>query len=341
MRILFVAERSAGHIFPALTLAKKFKKNHKVYFFLTNPFFKKILIKEDFYLCGKFFLFRNLFLEGFYRFIEAIYLLFKIRPHRIIGFGGRDSFFLILLGSLLGIKTAIYELNLNLGKANRILSFFSSNIFSVFKETIKGKKVKVIGVPLRENIKKIDRKEAQKFLNFDNLPTIMCLGGSSGSSFINKIFLKLIEELKEEFQIIHLTGEREYFEILPFYNKIKKRKFIKDFYYSMQTLYSIADLVICRAGASTLAEISYYQIPSILIPYPGADGHQKKNALYFKEKGTAIVFFEENFCFERFKNAVEELLFKSYLREKIINALKKIKSGISYEEIDNINFSFF
>jgi UDP-N-acetylglucosamine--N-acetylmuramyl-(pentapeptide) pyrophosphoryl-undecaprenol N-acetylglucosamine transferase len=334
MKILFVCERSAGHIFPALALAEKIK-NDKIYFFVTNASLHHFLRKKGYCVYGRSFSYRNLIVEGFYRLAEAIYLLFKLKPRRIIGFGGRDSFFLLFFGSLLFLDTAIYELNVHLGKTNKILSFFVRNILCGFEETIKGRKVKVAGIPLRAEIKKIDRKEARRLLNFDDSPVILCFGGSSGSAFLNRIFLRLIQNMEGKYQIIHLTGKKNYFKTLQAYNTIERKKFIKDFSYSMGLLYSCADLAICRAGASTLAEIVYYQLPSILIPHSYSEGHQKYNAFYLKEKKAAFVFLEDNFSFEKFKLAVRCLLYNEDLRREMRNNLNRIRLGVTFEELGN------
>jgi UDP-N-acetylglucosamine--N-acetylmuramyl-(pentapeptide) pyrophosphoryl-undecaprenol N-acetylglucosamine transferase len=285
MRVLLACERSGGHIFPALVIGKKMRERltardprSEVYFFATSNFLKEYLEKEGFLVYGRAFFFRSLIFEIPYRAIEAIYLIFKLRPQKIIGFGGRDSFFLILFGSLLFLDTSIYEPNIKLGKANRILSFFVNRILCGFEDKIKNKKLKFIGIPLRENIKIIDRDQALQTLKFNNKPVIFCFGGSQGASFINNVFASLIADLNIDCQIIHLTGIRDYFEIVKLYNKIDKKAFVKDFYYNMEILYSAADIVISRAGASTLGEISHYQLPSILIPHPRAGGHQKERS---------------------------------------------------------------
>jgi len=140
-RVLLVSERSGGHIFPALILAKQLKRNGLInecveaYFFATSRFLKLFVKKEGFNIFGRVFPLRNMFLEAPYRFIEALYLIFKIRPKEIVGFGGRDGFFLILIGSFF-LKTSIYEPNFLTGKANKILSVFVRNIYCGFKEKI-------------------------------------------------------------------------------------------------------------------------------------------------------------------------------------------------------------
>lgn len=334
-RVLLVCERSGGHIFPAFALGKKIKETRaccQVYFFATSSFLKGYLEKEGFVVVGRSFPFRNLFFESFFRLGEAVYLLLKLRPKKVIGFGGRDSFFLVFFSFLLFRDTVIYEPNIKLGKTNRILSFFARKILRGFKKGVRGRRVKVMGIPLRENIKKIDKFKAKKILNFNDTPVILCMGGSQGSTFLNRTFLKLVKSLEGDFQIIHLTGGKEYFPILELYNKIERKKFVKDFYYSMEILYSAADLIISRAGASTLGEISYFGVPSILIPHPQAGGHQKENAFYFKEKRAAFVFCEDSFSFEKFKDTAENLLFKSELREKMKENTSNIRLGVSFEE---------
>lgn len=342
MKTLLVCERSGGHVFPALAIAEKLRqRGEQVCFFVTSFLLKEYLEKEGFKVYGRSFSFRNIVWEGFFRAIEAVYLLVKLRPRRVIGLGGRDSFFLILFSSLLFLDTTIYELNLTFGKTNRVLSFFVRKVWLGFEDKYfsgkKYNKFKVVGIPLRENIKKIDRNVARQKLGFNERPVIFCFGGSQGASFINRVFMEFLQSSGDDYQVIHLSGEREYFEISQLYNRIEKRKFIVSFYYAMEILYSAADLVICRAGASTLGEISYYKLPAVLIPYPGGGNHQRKNAFYFEEKGAARVFLEENFSFQEFKKAVESMLYDQEVRENFRKNLDKIRLGVSSEEfLENI-----
>jgi len=341
MRILFVCDRSAGHIFPALAMAQKIRqqaKGDKLYFFATSLSLKEHLIKEGFMAYGKCFNTRNIVIETAYRFFEALRLIFIIKPHKLVGFGGRDSFFLVLLGSLLFLDTSIYEPNVTPGKANLVLSLFVRRVLCGFGKKKLSKKYTTLGIPLRPNIKKVDRKEALGVLGFDDKPVLFCFGGSQGSVFLNNTFIKLIDSLGGDYQVIHLTGEREYFKISQFYNKIDRKKFVKGFYYQMELLYSIADIVICRAGASTLAELSYYKLPALLIPHPAAGGHQKANAMYFKERQAAYVFLQENFNFEQFRQAALGLLQDKNLRYRIKNNLNGIKIGIGFEDFCRNNY---
>ncbi len=340
MKILFACERSAGHIFPALAIAQKIKRlaRNEIYFFVTSENLKQYVEKESFFTFGKCLPFRNLIVEGFLRFFEAIYILFTLRPKKVIGFGGRDSFFLILLSSLFFIETVLYEPNVQLGRANKLLSKFVPKVFQGFPGKLLSKKSMVVGVPLRENLKKLAKAQARKILNFDEGAVIFCCGGSQGANFVNQVFLKFIEEFKGSCQIIHLTGRDKYFEIYQKYNKIINKSFIKDFYYNVEVLYSAADIVVSRAGALTMSEISYYGLASLLIPHPGGFGHQMKNALYFQERGAAFIFPENDFFFSDFRSSLEKLISDSDLRENMAKEAAKIKLGVGFEDFD---ISFF
>jgi len=335
MKIILACERSGGHIFPALVFAKKIQKDlgakgrePKIYFLATSTFLKEYIEKAGFLVLGRSFARRNLLREGIWRFFEALFILFRIRPDKVIGFGGRDSFFLVLLSSLFFFDTTIYEPNLSLGQANKFLSLFVKKILRGF-EASKGK---TIGIPLRENIKKIEKIKAREILGFDQRPVILCFGGSQGSLFINKTFQQFVQSSKVNYQIIHITGKNCFLEISDFYNKIKNNKFIKDFYYDIELLYSASDIVIGRCGAVTLAEIAYYELPSILIPHPQAYAHQKENAFYLADRKAAFVCLQDDFSFAEFKRKLESLLSDKALRKTIGNNLRDIRLGVSFEE---------
>lgn len=334
MKILLVCERSAGHIFPALTVGEKIGKKSNIYFFATSDFLKKYIERQGFNCFGKSLTFRNLIIEGIWRLFEAIYLILRLRPKKVIGFGGRDSFFLVLFSSLLRIKTIIYEPNVKMGKANKFLAPFVDKVLRGFpgKESSDNK---TIGIPLRKNIKKIDKDQARKILGFNDEPVIFCFGGSQGSSFLNHIFLKFIQNFKNNCQVIHLTGKDEYSKILSQYAAMDNKSFVKDFYYQVEILYSAADMVVSRAGAITLGEISFYELPAILLPHPKAGNHQVENAFYFEKKEAAKVYLQNEFSFEDFSYYCNKFIKDEALRQTIQGNLRKIKLGVSYEDFGN------
>lgn len=322
-KVLLVCERSGGHIFPALSIGKKLKREGKeVHFFVTSDFLKNYVEREGFPTIGRGFPSRNLFVESLWRFFEALGIILTLRPKKVIGFGGRDSFFLVLISSFLFRDTVIYEPNVKPGKANKVLVFFTRKILFGFET----------GIPMRDNIKKIDKTRARKILGFDERPVVFCFGGSQGSAFINRAFMRFVHSVKEDYQIIHLTGKEDYPNILESYRGVENNKFIKDFHYEMELLYSAADVIISRAGASALGEISYYGLPSVLIPHPAAGGHQRENAFYFKNRGAAFVHLQSDFSFENFKSLLERLICDNDLRESVKEKARGIKLGVSFED---------
>lgn len=346
MRILFACERSAGHIFPALSVAKKMKRtqpvseskrNEKIYFFVSSKDLKKYVEAEGFVTFGRYFPFRCLAIEAVFRFIEAIYIILKLRPQRVIGFGGRDSFFLILLSSLFSIDTVLYEPNLNFGRTNKLLSKFIKKVLRGFPDQRPSGKEVVVGVPLRDNLKKFNRQKARAILQFDDKIVILCCGGSQGSRFINQNFVRFIKEFKGPCQVIHLTGKDKFLEIRENYNKIEHKSFVEDFYYNSEVLYNAADLVVSRSGALTLAEISYYGLPALLIPHTGGFGHQRENALYFQQRDAALLCFEDDFSFSDFSKSLSRLIEDSSLRQRLADNAAKIKLGVDFESFD-INY---
>ncbi len=338
MKTILACERSGGHIFPAIAVGKSLKSldnGNSIIFFSTSRFLKTHIEKEGFEVIGRSFGRRNILIESFWRFFEALIILFKVRPQRIIGFGGRDSFFLMLFAQVFGVKTIIYEPNLKFGRANKVLSFLVDEIWRGFKGETKNPKTKVIGIPLRENIKIIDKKKAREKLGLSDKLTLFCFGGSQGAAFINDLFIKFLRESDLDFQALHLTGRTQDFKIRQIYNTIEKEALWKDFSYDIEFFYNSADIVICRAGAITLGEISFYGLPSVLIPHPKGMGHQRENALYFKKKGAALIHEQFNLSWQGFKKDLEKLISDKDSRDQMAIAAKNIKLGVSFENFCN------
>jgi len=242
---------------------------------------------------------------------------------------------LVLFSSLFGTKTAIYEPNIKFGKANKVLTIFVRAIFRGFPINKKEKNAKVIGIPLRKNIKKIDKGKARQILNFSSKPVIFCLGGSQGSHLLNCLFMRFVSELEGGYQIIHLTGRKDYHQVSDFYGKLKINNFVKDFYYNIEVLYSACDVIVSRAGANTLGEISFFNIPAVLIPHVGGGNHQKDNALYFQKKDAAFVCTKEKTLFEEFSRKLNILLKDCSVNRKMKANLSKMELGVEFKKFSS------
>lgn len=337
-KVLLITEYSGGHFFPAYTLAYHLSEKVSVYLFVPSIFFKNEFSTEKFKMIGKGWGKRRKG-EIFYRFFEALRIILKIKPDAVIGFGGRLSIPFILFSSLFGLRTAIYEPNTWWGRANYILKILAKKIYTGF-DTISSAKVKNVGIPVRVSLKKYNPKEAKKSLGIDpSLTCVLCLGGSQGSSFLNCLFKKLIEERKQKFGIIHLTGLKDFYFFQNFYGKIiKKDFFVKDFFKDMGLIYSATDIAITRAGALTISELAYFRIPAIFIPYPGAGKHQLRNAQYLVEKKAGFLVEQNKYTFSQIKNIFNRLLTDRDLRKRISDNLARI--GI-YEKGDIFSDNIF
>ncbi|MCF7873906.1 MAG: UDP-N-acetylglucosamine--N-acetylmuramyl-(pentapeptide) pyrophosphoryl-undecaprenol N-acetylglucosamine transferase [Candidatus Omnitrophica bacterium] len=337
MKILLVTERSAGHVYPALAIGEKIREKNLgkniIFFFTSSKFFKKYIKNKGYPVLGLTFRFRNILVDLFCRFIESIYILVKVSPDKVIGFGGRDSLFLVLFSYMLGKETYIYEPNAEMGKSNRLISRFIKNVLRGIPPFEKKQNHKIIGIPLGKNIVKKGKEELKEKFNFNHKPVVFCFGGSQGSQFINDSFFSFVEKYNNgSYQIVHITGKKDYFRMVDFYKKIKNNKVVKDFYQDMSDFYNLADLILSRAGALTLAEISFYNIPAILIPHPKAFGHQKTNANYLGDKGGAVVFEQNNFDSKKFEFYLNKLIQDGRTRQKMKNNLKDITIGVNYEK---------
>ncbi len=309
MRILVVTGSSGGHIFPALSFLGALENKREVMIdallVLPRKCSKGRLAESAFKIkyisvsaIGLKLNFKNLlgvfnFLKGS---LESLFLLFKFRPHIVVGFGTLNSVPLVILAWLFRMKTLIHEQNVIPGRANRLLAKFADRIAISFRETrhyLKDdRKVTLTGNPVRGGFKKTDRAKALNFFGFsEDKFTILVVGGSQGSHKINLAFCEAISSIpdKSRLQVIHISGTDDYNLLRSFYKDFNLDVKLFSFLEEMQYAYSISSLAICRAGASTITELIFFGLAAIIIPYPFAYKHQASNAQVLKEAGSAII----------------------------------------------------
>ena len=219
---------------------------------------------------------------------EAISILKDFQPQIVLGVGGYSSGPTLLAGFLLRLKRAIHEQNVVPGMTNRLLRSFCQRIFVSFEETKKyfpQKKTIVTGTPVRSEI--IERREKARGDRF----TILVFGGSSGAHQINEKMietLKLLKEMKDSVKFIHQTGSADVDFVSKGYQENGFEASVRPFFEEMASYYQMSDLVISRAGASTIAELAVCGKTVIFIPYPyAAHNHQLINAQRLVEMGAA------------------------------------------------------
>jgi UDP-N-acetylglucosamine--N-acetylmuramyl-(pentapeptide) pyrophosphoryl-undecaprenol N-acetylglucosamine transferase len=303
--ICFVAGRSGGHIKPALTLAHQAKENGpaKIIFISTAHELDKKIIQQSASVDKHIRLAlgnipRNLFFYPWYCYklfmatLQTFFIFYKEKPSKIISMGGYISLPVCLAAKLRNIPVELYELNATPGKASKMLAPFCNAIKVPFKQARRyfdSKKISWTKYPLTfKHTDKISQKQSLEALNlFPDKKTIVVLGGSQGSLFINHLMKNMAVDsaLSKNIQIIHQTGANDPFNWKSFYTELNIPSHVFTYSDSMALYYNAADIIICRAGAGTLFEALFFQKSCIVIPLETkSTAHQVDNALAMKEE---------------------------------------------------------
>ncbi len=240
------------------------------------------------------------------------------RPRVAVAFGSYASVPPALAALSLRIPLVIHEQNVVPGRANRLLARWATRCALSFPETLSWspswrKKAVVTGNPLLRPPGKETREEALKHFDLeDERFTLGVVGGSQGARTLNRAVREALLLWKErnDLQVVHSVGERDYEEMSNFASEAIGKILYRPFPYvaRMDLLYRVSDLMICRAGASTVAELAAYGCASILVPYPYAGGHQAENARVLAEAGAAVICWDEEFSGRKLREMVEELM---------------------------------
>jgi UDP-N-acetylglucosamine--N-acetylmuramyl-(pentapeptide) pyrophosphoryl-undecaprenol N-acetylglucosamine transferase len=202
------------------------------------------------------------------------------------------------------IRCLLHEQNVVMGRANRLLSRWVDRVAVSFPGSTPsgqgepaGRRVVVTGLPLREMIGRSSREEsAGRFGLSAEQPTCLVLGGSQGARVINRLLIEMASRLSTEercrWQFLHITGPSDAAAVRRAYALHGLRAWTSEFLVEMEAAYALADLVIARAGASTIAELARCGIPALLIPYPHAGGHQRANAQLVEAVGAGVLVQE-------------------------------------------------
>jgi UDP-N-acetylglucosamine--N-acetylmuramyl-(pentapeptide) pyrophosphoryl-undecaprenol N-acetylglucosamine transferase len=234
-------------------------------------------------------------------------ILREFRPDVVIGVGGYASGPAMLAAAISRIPTLAFEPNVVPGLANRIMAPIVSSAAVHFEETRRYfRRCQVTGVPVRRAFFNLPPKPAS------SPPTLLAFGGSQGAHAINEAVMNALAALSEQvpgIQIVHQTGERDYNDAQAAYLRSRANAEVFQFIEDMPGMFARADLIVCRSGASTVAEVTAAGRPAIFIPFPhAADDHQLRNAQALERAGAAVLIAEKDLTSERLVDAVRELL---------------------------------
>ena len=219
------------------------------------------------------------------------------RPHAVLAMGGFTSVAPILAGRSVGASLFLHESNAFPGRANRWLSLLADEAFVGFhqaRKRLRTARVRCTGTPVRSGFVRPDSPApARVALELDPLrPVLLVMGGSQGAHGVNEAILKalpMLEMAAPELQFLHLTGKADFDLVDSAYRRMVVKAVVHPFLSDMNRVLGAADLVVSRAGASSLAEFAAMQTPPVLIPLPtAADDHQTMNARAFADAGAGI-----------------------------------------------------
>jgi UDP-N-acetylglucosamine--N-acetylmuramyl-(pentapeptide) pyrophosphoryl-undecaprenol N-acetylglucosamine transferase len=222
---------------------------------------------------------------------DAGRMLNEFAPDVVIGVGGYASGPAMLAAVVKHVPTLAFEPNVVPGFANRMVGRFVSAAAVHFEETAKYfRHAEVTGVPVRQAFFEIGMRPR------GSAPTLLVFGGSQGAHAINEAMVRCLPALQQQapgIHIIHQTGERDYNDAVAAYRRMGDSAEVFKFIEDMPGAFARADLVICRSGASTVAEIAAAGKPAVFVPFPrAADDHQRVNAEALARAGAAVVVEE-------------------------------------------------
>lgn len=359
MRVLLTGGGTAGHINPAIAIANYIKEKEPESEFLfvgTERGLEKTLVPK----CGydiKFIdvmgLRRSLSVENIKVFINYVKstgvakrIIKNFKPDVVIGTGGYVCAPVVKAAASLKIPTLIHEQNVFPGLAIKMLAGKADITAISFEETrdmMKAKKMVLTGNPLRPDLFAVHNIELVRAqYGFDEKPIVLMFGGSLGAEKMNEALVQMIEEnLVKDFNLIASTGERHYESISECIKKttdLTKVKNIKvvPYIYNMEEIFFAADVVVGRAGAITVSEITALGKAAVLIPSPYvAHNHQEYNARYLEKNGAAKVVLENEVSGKRVSEEISSILKNKETLAKMQSDSKKIGIADACETIYN------
>lgn len=329
MKVLIAGGGTGGHVFPGIAVAEELKRQRRaceVVFAGTRSGLEAQAVPE----AG--FRIRYLMSAGFNRrrwwlwpwaalvnglgVLQSLWLVLTENPQAVLGTGGYASAPVSLAAKLLGRPLVLQEQNSIPGLANRVLARIADEVHLSFLEArtwfARKDNLKVTGNPVRAHILSGDREAAlREFRLAPGRPTVFVFGGSLGARRINEAAIETMRRLKGrvDVQFILQTGRPDYDRVLAAVHAEALPATVMPFVRNIHMAYAAADLVVCRSGAMTLAEIAVCGLPSVLVPYPyAAHNHQEVNAANLVDRGAAVCILDGELTGERLAKEVAHLL---------------------------------
>ncbi|MDP1689770.1 MAG: UDP-N-acetylglucosamine--N-acetylmuramyl-(pentapeptide) pyrophosphoryl-undecaprenol N-acetylglucosamine transferase [bacterium] len=341
MTIAFTGGGTGGHFYPIIAIAEAIndlvreKKlvPPKLYYLAPSPFDQNALFENGIvYIkipAGKMRRYTSLrnvtdFFFTITGTLAALFTLFRLYPDIVVSKGGYGSVPTVLAAHILRIPIIIHESDAKPGRANLLAAPWAEKIAISFDSAAKffpekvRSKIARTGIPIRKALADISAEGAEQYLGLEkDLPTILILGGSQGAERINEVVLSSLSELVSIANIIHQTGRANIKDVEAVAHVVLSKDKNAARYHpidylsqtSLQRAAAVTNLIISRAGANSIAEISLWEKPAILMPIPEAVSHdQRTNAYSYAHTGAAIVLEEENLTPHLFISEIHRIL---------------------------------
>jgi UDP-N-acetylglucosamine--N-acetylmuramyl-(pentapeptide) pyrophosphoryl-undecaprenol N-acetylglucosamine transferase len=312
LRIVIAGGGTGGHLFPGLAIAQEFmsrtERNTVVFVSTGNPLERSVLSEAHFKLetiTAEGIKGRGLWNQGKSALkipggiIESVRILKKFKPDLTVGLGSYSAGPVVMGAWLMRSKIVLHEQNILPGITNRILARFADRIYVSFDDTKKRfdpQKTRVTGNPVRKELLNHHEGNGNDAADLKSF-CVLIIGGSQGAHRINMTVVEALRHLacKEQLYFIHQTGAADEQTVTAAYQREGIAASVQSFFRHMAPLYKQADLIICRAGATTVAEVTAMGKAVIFIPFPfAADNHQALNADTLARQGAAEMILEKN-----------------------------------------------
>ncbi|MDF0725277.1 undecaprenyldiphospho-muramoylpentapeptide beta-N-acetylglucosaminyltransferase [Cytobacillus sp. S13-E01] len=345
MKIAISGGGTGGHIYPALALIKEIKKlnsNAEFLYIGTENGLENTIVKRENIS------FKSIEITGFkrkisldnvktvMRFLKGVSVskryLKEFKPDVVIGTGGYVCGPVVYAASKLHIPTIIHEQNSVPGLTNKFLSRYVDKVAICFEEArhyFPNNKVVLTGNPRASEVVGKNGIIGRESVGLSNTKrSVLIVGGSRGARPINDAFLDILTEIgKKDYQVLYVTGEVHYENVIQKVNEVgnPENVIIKPFIHNMPEVLSGVDLIVARAGATTLAEITAIGLPSILIPSPYVtNNHQEKNARALSDNGAAILRLEKEMNGDKLLSDIDSVLLDNKELERMKEASEKL-----------------
>lgn len=353
MRLMVSGGGTGGHIYPALALIKQVQENEpesKILYVGTHKGLESKIVPEngiDFKTIKIQGFKRSLSLENFKTIglflssvVKARKMIKEFKPDVVLGTGGYVSGAVVFAASMLGVPTVIHEQNSVVGVTNKFLSKFVKKIaisFQAAADQFPAQKVILTGNPRATEVVKIKPSGLSQFGLAEQIPTVLIFGGSRGAEKINQVTINALDELqKRPYQTIFVTGQIHFDRLTKDIDlkKYSEKVAILPYISNMPEILPNIEVIVGRAGATSLAEITALGIPSILIPSPYVtNDHQTKNARSLVEKKAAELITEGELDSKVLMSKLDDLMLNESSRKEMAANAKSMGQPAAAENL--------